>query len=146
QELSRAGASGRRVLDLVAREPRVRDPAEPLAGPTAASVALEDVTVSYGQGEPPVLRHFDLRLDPGRRVALLGPSGAGKTTVTSLLLRFLDPDEGRVTLGGRDLRAYRQEDVRRIFALAGQESHVFNSTIRANLLLARPVATDGELH
>jgi ABC-type multidrug transport system fused ATPase/permease subunit len=65
--------------------------------------------------------------------------------VTNLLLRFLDPDAGRVSLGGRDLREYRQEDVRRTFALAGQDAHVFNSTIRANLLLARPDATDDEL-
>jgi ABC-type multidrug transport system fused ATPase/permease subunit len=92
-----------------------------------------------------VLSGFDLRLDPGRRIALLGPSGSGKTTVTNILLRFLDPTAGRVTLGGHDLREYRQEDVRRTFALAGQDAHVFNSTIRANLLLGRPNATDAEL-
>ena len=103
------------------------------------------MTASYGPGERPALRGFDLRLDPGRRVALVGPSGSGKTTVTNLLLRFLDPTAGRVTLGGRDLREYRQEDVRRTFALAGQDAHVFNSTIRANLLLGRPNATDAEL-
>jgi ABC-type multidrug transport system fused ATPase/permease subunit len=110
-----------------------------------ASVALEEVTASYGTGAPAVLDGFDLRLDPGSRVALVGPSGSGKTTVTNLLLRFLDPDAGRVTLAGHDLRDYRQEDVRRTFALAGQEAHVFNSTIRANLLLARPDASDVEL-
>jgi ABC-type multidrug transport system fused ATPase/permease subunit len=65
--------------------------------------------------------------------------------VTNLLLRFLDPDEGRVTLGGRDLREYRQEDVRHAFALAGQDAHVFNSTIRANLLLGRTEAGEAEL-
>jgi ATP-binding cassette, subfamily C, bacterial CydC len=65
--------------------------------------------------------------------------------VTNLLLRFLDPDEGRVTLAGRDVRELRQSDVRRTFALAGQNAHVFNSTIRANLSLARPDATDAEL-
>jgi ABC-type multidrug transport system fused ATPase/permease subunit len=78
-------------------------------------------------------------------VALVGPSGAGKTTVTNLLLRFLDPEVGRVTIGGRDVRELRQHDVRRTFALAGQNAHVFNSTIRANLALARPGATDAEL-
>ena len=65
---------------------------------------------------------------PGARVALVGPSGAGKTTVTNLLLRFLDPEAGRVTIGGLDVRELRQEDVRRTFALAGQEAHVFDST------------------
>ena len=92
-----------------------------------------------------MLRGFDLRLEPGRRIALVGPSGAGKTTVTNLLLRFLDPEQGRVTIGGRDVRELRQEDVRATFALAGQDAHVFNSTIRANLSLARPGATDAEL-
>jgi ATP-binding cassette, subfamily C, bacterial CydC len=139
-------AAGRRVFELVDREPSVRDPAEPLPAPLLpAVVALEGVTARYAPGAPPALSGFDLRLEPGRRVALVGPSGAGKTTVTNLLLRFLDPEEGRVTLGGRDVRELRQYDVRRTFALAGQNAHVFNSTIRANLSLARPSATDAEL-
>jgi ABC-type transport system involved in cytochrome bd biosynthesis fused ATPase/permease subunit len=92
------------------------------------------VTARYG-AEEPVLRSFDLRLEPGRLVALVGPSGAGKTTVVNLLLRFLDPAEGRVTIGGHDLREYRQEDVRATFALAGQDAHLFDSTIRENLRL-----------
>ena len=65
--------------------------------------------------------------------------------MTNLLLRFLDPVEGRVTLGGRDLRDYRQEDARGTFALAGQEAHIFDSTIRANLRIARPDATEADL-
>ncbi len=103
------------------------------------------VTARYAPGEQPALSGFDLRLDPGRSIALVGPSGAGKTTVTNLLLRFLDPEEGRVTIDGRDARDYRQEDVRRTFAIAGQNAHVFGSTIRANLSLARPTATDADL-
>jgi ATP-binding cassette subfamily C protein CydC len=145
-ELSGTIAAGRRVLDLVDREPSIRDPAAPGRAPgRPAAVALEGVTARYTPGAPPALRGFDLRLEPGRRIALVGPSGAGKTTVTNLLLRFLDPEEGRVTLAGRDVRELRQEDVRRTFALAGQNAHVFNSTIRANLGLARPDATDAEL-
>ena len=106
---------------------------------------LEGVTARYAGEDRPALSRFDLRLDPGARVALVGPSGAGKSTVTNLLLRFLDPEQGRVTIAGRDAREYRQEDVRRTFALAGQEAHVFDSTIRENLRLARPAATDAEL-
>jgi ATP-binding cassette, subfamily C, bacterial CydC len=145
RELSGTLASGRRVLELVDRQPAVRDPALPHDPPTGSTVALEDVTARYGPDAPAVLRDLDLRLEPGRRVALVGPSGAGKTTVTNLLLRFLDPAAGKVALDGRDLRGYRQEDVRATFALAGQEAHVFDSTIRANLLLARPDATEPEL-
>jgi thiol reductant ABC exporter CydC subunit len=144
-ELSAAIAAGRRVVALVDREPAIRDPAEPAPAPTEPVIALEGVTARYAPGAPAALSGFDLRLEPGRRVALVGPSGAGKTTVTNLLLRFLDPETGRVTIGGRDVRDLRQHDVRRTFALAGQSAHLFNSTIRANLSLARPDATDGEL-
>jgi ATP-binding cassette, subfamily C, bacterial CydC len=145
RELSKTLASGRRVLELIAREPAVRDPAMPLDPPRGSAASLEDVTARYSPDGAPVLSGFDLRLEPGERIALVGPSGSGKTTVTNLLLRFLDPEEGRVRLAGHDLREYRQEDARATFALAGQEAHVFDSTIRANLLLARPDATESDL-
>ena len=146
REMAAMLGAGRRVLDLTDREPVVRDPDAPLPAPVfPATVALENVTAGYDNGSEHVLSGFDLRLDPGKRVALVGPSGAGKTTVTNLLLRFLDPESGRVTLAGRDLREYLQEDVRSTIALAGQEAHLFNSTIRENLKLARPEATDAEL-
>jgi ATP-binding cassette subfamily C protein CydC len=146
RELTASVASGRRLLELTEAEPTVRDPGSPLAAPTAPSaIALEDVTVRYLDDEAPVLRCVDLRLDPGRKIALVGPSGAGKTTVTNLLFRFLDPERGRVTIAGRDVRLHRQEDVRRMFALAGQGAHLFASTIRQNLRLARPTADEDEL-
>jgi ATP-binding cassette, subfamily C, bacterial CydC len=153
RELSATLASGSRVLALTNRKPAVTDPPDPLPPPRApVAVALEGVTARYppsdtaSQGnEAAVLEGFELRVEPGERVALVGPSGAGKTTVTNLLLRFLDPEEGRVTIGSRDLRDLTQEDVRRTFALAGQEAHVFDSSIRENLRLARPHAGDEEL-
>ena len=145
RELSRTLSAGRRILELTGREPAVTDPDRPQR-PRPGAVELHDVTARYAPGDPPVLERFDLRIDPGARVALVGPSGSGKTTVTSLLLRFLDPEHGRVTIGGRDVRELRQEDVRSTFALAGQEAHVFDSTIRENLRLARPEATEEALH
>jgi ATP-binding cassette, subfamily C, bacterial CydC len=145
-ELSATLAAGRRVLELIDREPEVTDPPIPLPPPPGpATIALEGVTARYGPDQRPALEGVDLTLHPGRRVALVGPSGAGKTTVTNLLLRFLNPDAGRVTIAGHDLRDYLQRDARRMIALAGQEAHLFDSTIRANLLLARPGATDAEL-
>jgi thiol reductant ABC exporter CydC subunit len=145
RELSGLFAAGRRILETVEREPAVRDPADPRpAPPGRAPVVIEGVTARYGT-EAPVLRSLDLRLDPGRKVALVGPSGSGKTTVLNLLLRFLDPADGRVTIGGHDLREYHQEDVRATFALAGQDAHLFDSTIRENLRLARPGAEEPEL-
>ena len=151
-----AHASGRSPGARLRRSPpaaacsssSTRRPSSPIRSlPCAPSgqpvrVALESVTARYSAQGPPVLDAFDLVIEPGRRVALVGESGAGKTTVTNLLFRFLDPESGRVTIGGRDVRDMRQEDVRRTFALAGQEAHVFNSTIRENLLLARPGATE----
>jgi thiol reductant ABC exporter CydC subunit len=145
RELPGMLASGRRVLDLLYREPAVVDPPVPAPVPRGAPVvALEGVTARYPGGST-LLDGFELRLEPGRRVALVGPSGAGKTTVVSLLLRFLDPVRGRVTIDGTDLRELAQEDVRRTFALAGQEAHVFDSSIRENLRVARPGASDDEL-
>jgi ATP-binding cassette, subfamily C, bacterial CydC len=146
RELSGSLAAGRRVRELTDRVPAVRDPEAPAPAPTLpAVVALDGVTARHVSGEEPVVSDLDLRLEPGKRIALVGPSGAGKTTVTNLLLRFLDPENGRVTIAGRDLRDYRQRDVRATFALAGQNAHLFNSTIRANLTIGRPGASDEEL-
>jgi ATP-binding cassette subfamily C protein CydC len=108
-------------------------------------VSLEGVRARYADEAQPALYGVDLCLPAGGRVALVGPSGAGKSTIVSLLLRFRDPDRGRVTLAGRDLRDYRQADVRRAIAVAGQESHLFSAGIRENVCLARPDAGDAEV-
>jgi thiol reductant ABC exporter CydC subunit len=139
-------AAGRRVLDLIDRAPRVTDPPAPAPPPRAPfDLALEDVSARYAPDERPALERLSLRVPAGRRVAIVGPSGAGKSTIVNLLLRFLDPESGRVTLAGRDLRDYRQEDVRRAIAVAGQESHLFSASIRENVALARPGASDAEV-
>ncbi len=146
RELSVTLAAGGRVLELADREVAVVDPVAPLPAPAwPFAVALENVRARYAPGERAALDGVSLRLDPGCRVALVGPSGAGKTTVVNLLLRFLDPEAGRVTLAGRDLRDYRQEDVRRAIAVAGQDSHLFSASIRENVCLARPGASDEDV-
>ncbi len=103
RELSATLAAGRRVLELTDHAAAVQDPARPAAAPQwPFAVALEDVTARYPREDMPAVDGVSLRLEPGERIALLGPSGAGKTTVANLLLRFLDPDHGQVTIAGRD--------------------------------------------
>ncbi|HET6868816.1 MAG TPA: thiol reductant ABC exporter subunit CydC [Solirubrobacteraceae bacterium] len=146
RELTRTLTAGRRILDLTAQDADVRDPTVPATMPRGPfAVTLDDVRARYPGQPQPALDRVTLRLDPGERVALVGSSGAGKTTVTNLMLRFLDPERGRVTLAGRDLREYRQDDVRRVIALAGQDSHLFSASIRDNVRLSRPDASDRDL-
>ncbi len=146
RELSATLAAGRRVLELTEHPATVRNPSNPLPRPEwPFAVALEGVTARYPREERPALDGVSLRLEPGERVALLGPSGAGKTTVTNLLLRFLDPERGRVSIAGSDVREYRQDDVRSAISAAGQESHLFSASIRDNVRLARPDATDDDV-
>lgn len=146
RDLAATLAAGRRVLELTGREAPIADPAAPAAAPVwPFAIELEQVRARYPRQSRAALDDFCLRLAPGERVALVGPSGAGKTTVVNLLLRFLDPETGRVTLAGRDLRDYRQMDVRRAIAVSGQDSHLFAASIRENLRLARPGASDWEL-
>ena len=146
RELSATLAAGRRVLELTDRTAAVRDPSDPIPAPEwPFAVALEGVPARYPREERPALDGVSLRLEPGERVALLGPSGAGKTTVANLLLRFLDPERGRVTVAGRDICEYRQDDIRRAISVAGQESHLFSASIRHNVRLAHPDASDDEV-
>ena len=146
RELRETLAAGKRLLELADRDPAISDPPRPARLPDGPfAIALEGVRARYADAESPVLEDVDLRLEPGRRIALVGPSGAGKTTIANLLVRFLDPECGRVTLAGRDLRDYRQEDVRRAISVAGQDSHLFSTTIRDNVALGRPDASDGEV-
>ncbi|WP_344617610.1 amino acid ABC transporter ATP-binding/permease protein [Dactylosporangium salmoneum] len=116
-------------------------------GPGTASGAvlrLENVTAGWVEGRP-VVRDLSFEVGAGRRVALVGPSGAGKTTVAALLLRWLDPAAGRVTLGGVDLRELSGDDVRRVVGLLSDDAYLFDTTIEANLRVGRAEATEEEL-
>ena len=146
RELPATVAAGQRVLELCDRKPAVTDPARPRPPPASPyDLELRDVAVRYDASGPLVLDGLDLRLGAGDTLALTGASGAGKTTVTRLLLRFLDPCRGELLLSGCDLRGYRQQDVRAAIALAGQEAHLFSTSIRENVLLGRPAAEAEQL-
>jgi ATP-binding cassette, subfamily B, bacterial len=114
-------------------------------GRRAPAVRFEGVSFAYGPGEPQALRDVSFSIEPGQTVALVGRSGAGKTTTAHLLLRFWDPQQGRILLGGHALGAFRLDDLRAAVALVAQDTYLFNTTLRANLLLSRPEATDADL-
>ena len=144
RRLRACAEAARRLDELCDREPAVRDPAQPRPLPPGGDLVLDGIRVRYGPAEPWILDGASLRLAPGRRVALLGPSGAGKTTLAHLLVRFRDADCGAVTIGGTDVRELTQDDVRRAVVFAAQDAHLFNTTLRENIRLARPDARDGD--
>jgi ATP-binding cassette subfamily B protein/subfamily B ATP-binding cassette protein MsbA len=137
-----AAAGARRVLALLDVRPDVTDApgAAPLPGRAFGELAFEHVTFAYGAGEP-VLRDVSLDVRPGEVVAIVGASGAGKTTLASLVVRFYDPQAGRITLDGYDLRALTLRSLRENIALVLQDPIVFGATIRENIAYGRPAAT-----
>ena len=131
---------------LLAAQAPAPERAGAVAVPLAkASVEFSDVTFAYTATDGPVLQHFSLRVDPGERVAIVGPSGAGKTTVVSLLLRFVDPQAGAIRIGGRDVADLPLADLRAHIAVVSQETYLFGGSVRDNLALAAPDATDDEI-
>jgi ATP-binding cassette subfamily C protein CydC len=145
QVLEESQAAGRRLFELIDARPDVQDPDRPLLPPDRFDLAIRDLSFCYSLDEPPVLDGLNLTIAQGQRVALVGPSGSGKSTLVNLLVRFWDYHQGQILLGGRPLRDYRQEDVRQAIAVVSQQTHLFNSTIRDNLRLAKEDATDDEL-
>ena len=110
-----------------------------------ARAAFDGVEFRYEHASGPALRGVTFQMRPGATIALVGPSGAGKTTAAHLLLRFWDPSTGRIALDGSDLREYRLDEMRGRIALVAQDTYIFNASIRENLLVARPDATEKEL-
>jgi ATP-binding cassette subfamily C protein CydCD len=139
----RARAAEARLQALVALTPAVTDPLRALPAPEATGVEVRAVTAAWD--DHTVLDGLSLDVPAGRRVGVVGPSGSGKSTLAALLLRFVDPDDGTLRLGGVDLPRLALDDVRRVVGLVDDDPHVFATTLAENIRLARPRADDADL-
>lgn len=147
-ELQRAAGATERLVELLNAEDAVRDPdrPKPLPARITGDIRFEKVTFAYpSRPTTPALRGIDLHVRPGETVALVGPSGAGKTTIVQLLLRFYDPQDGRILLDGIDLRETARDAFRHQIALVPQDPVIFADTARENIRFGRPEATDAEV-
>ena len=147
-ELQRAAGATERLVELLNARDTVDDPAQPVKMPdvVAGAIAFENVNFSYpSRPETAALRGVTFTVKPGETVALVGPSGAGKTTIFQLLMRFFDPESGQITLDGVDLKSLRREDFRQSFAMVPQDPVIFAESARENIRFGRPDATDAEV-
>ncbi|WDG30050.1 thiol reductant ABC exporter subunit CydD [Streptomyces sp. CA-278952] len=146
QYRQRVARSAERVFEVLDAPVPVREPEAPAEEPASPfPLEVRGLSARYPGARHDALASLDLTLTPGRRIAVVGPSGSGKTTLAQVLLRFLDASTGTYRLGGVEASALESETVRRSVGLCAQDAHVFDSTIRENLRLARPGATDAEL-
>jgi ATP-binding cassette subfamily B protein len=147
-EMQRAGGAADRLREVLGAVATIRAPASPAVLPAAwrGRVAFERVTFHYpARPDHAALAGFDLTVEPGETVALVGPSGAGKTTVLQLLLRFYDPDSGVVRLDGVDIATLDPADLRGRIGLVPQDPVIFSSSARDNIAYGRPGASDDEI-
>lgn len=146
QHRQRVRRSAERVYEVLDSPEPVREPERPRHAPASPfPLVVKDLAARHtGQGRD-ALAGLDLTLEAGRRIAVVGPSGSGKTTLAQVLLRFLDAESGAYTLGGVDAYTLDGDDVRRLVGLCAQDAHLFDSSVRENLLLAKKDATEDDL-
>lgn len=135
----------RRLFEIADLPPAIIDPAQPAPLPGNPALDIHDLSFRYAANAPLILDGITLRLQPGERVAILGESGAGKSTLVNVLLRFWDYDGGHILIGGHELRDYSQADVRDIFGVMTQRTHLFNTTIRENICIASSDAAQADV-
>jgi ATP-binding cassette subfamily C protein CydC len=137
--------AARRLFAIVDAEPAVVDPPGPCARPRDNGIQIRGLRFSYPGADRAALDGLDLELTEGRRIAMVGATGSGKSTLLNLLLGFWRQDAGEILLGGEPLAAFRGEDLRARIALVSQHTHLFDASIRENLLLAAPNAPQRRL-
>jgi ATP-binding cassette subfamily B protein len=148
-ELQRAAGATERLVELLQATDNVTDPAAPkaLPAPVRGHITFDNVSFTYpARPDIAALDGIDLEISPGETVAFVGPSGAGKTTIIQLILRFYDPDSGAVRLDGLDLRDLERSAFRQSLALVPQDPVIFAATAMENIRFGRPAATDAEVH
>ncbi|MBU1662578.1 MAG: thiol reductant ABC exporter subunit CydC [Chloroflexi bacterium] len=145
QMLSSTTQAAQRLFEIVDAEPTVTDPPQPLPAPAASSLSVQGLSFSYAPADAPALNDVSFELPEGGSIAIVGPSGAGKSTLGKLLLRFWDYSHGDIQLGGHSLMAYAQDDVRARIGVVSQRAYYFNASIRENLQIARPNASDEQI-
>jgi ATP-binding cassette subfamily C protein CydCD len=135
------------ILQILGAQPKVRDRERPLldAATLAPSVTFEGVTFSYPGGRQPAHDGLSFEVKAGERIGVVGTSGAGKSTVARLLLRFYDPERGRVMIGGHDIRDLTLDQLRGLIAVVSQDTYLFHGTVEQNLRMGKPDATPAEL-
>ena len=143
--LQSAVASAERVFELLDEPEEIPDPVAPrVLSDTRGAVAFEDVSFRY-EPDKPLIDHLDLLADSGQMIAIVGPTGAGKTTLVNLLMRFYEIDGGRITVDGIDTRELTRDDLRQTFGMVLQDTWLFHGTIRENIAYGRDGATDEEV-
>ena len=144
-ELQNALACAGRVFDLIEEEPQVPDaPDAAVLQNASGKVEIRDVAFSYVP-EKPLIEDFNLSVSPGQRVAIVGPTGCGKTTIINLLMRFYDVKEGSISVQDKDIRDYTRESLRASYGMVLQETWLKEGTIRENIAMGRPEATEEEI-
>ncbi|NMW21886.1 MAG: thiol reductant ABC exporter subunit CydC [Chlorobiaceae bacterium] len=138
--------AGERLFEILDAKPETTAPVTPLPFPSKEhTIKIEKLSFTYPGSSMKALDRLSFTIFPGEHIAIVGPSGAGKSTITSLFMRFWNSNEGSITIGGHNISLFDPEELRRNIALVSQRTYLFAETIRENLLLAGPEATDDDL-
>jgi len=146
QMLGKTRKAARRIRQVTEMPPTITKPNQPLALPGRYDLQLDKVSFRYAEQQEQVLKNISLTVPQGAKIAIIGPSGSGKTTLLQLLMRYYDPEQGSISLAGQDIRQFDGDELMRCFGVLSQRSQLFAATIRENLLLANPDASQAELN